>query len=87
MSDDFDTSKTNLDTFTKRLRYIRKARKNTRLEIAFGSGIPEERLANIEYGKKGTNATPDEIVRLAKFFNVSLEWFMCVSDEQGEFPK
>lgn len=52
-----------------RVKILRQAKNLKQLELANKVVIPRPRLGNIESGHR--SATPEEIVRLARFFGVS----------------
>lgn len=66
-----------------RLKELRKEAKKTQKEVSEATGINDMTLA----GYEGNRAEPhiEALVRLADFYQVSLDYLMCRTDTKSEF--
>lgn len=64
--------------FNERLKISRKSANKTQKEVAEYLGIAERAYQNYEYGNREPNL--DTLKKLADFFNVSVDYLMCRTD-------
>ena len=69
-----------MEKFIERLRELRIERGLTQTQIAQSTGLSQPALANWEKGKRIPNAVA--IIKLAKFFNVSADYLLGLTDEE-----
>ena len=66
------------DVMQNRLRELRKSRKCTQISIQMQTGIEQALLSKYETGER---IPPTEtLVRLAEFYNVSIDYILCRTD-------
>jgi transcriptional regulator with XRE-family HTH domain len=62
-----------------RLKELRKEKGLTQIQLSLITRIPQNQISRFE---KGSKMNEDEIIILSKFFKVSLEYFLCLSDKR-----
>lgn len=70
-----------MSKFNERMRYIKDFTGITQLEFARRIGIPSSTIA---YYFKDREASYDVLMRIAKVFNVSVNWLIGFVDEDKE---
>lgn len=68
-----------MSKFGERLRNIRKARNLTAEQVAQVLGVTRRAIVNYESGRR--EPTIDQLIQLADFFNVSLDYLVGRSDD------
>ncbi|MFS9335227.1 helix-turn-helix domain-containing protein [Streptococcus peroris] len=71
-----------MKVFSKRLKELRKEKKLTQKEIAEQIGIKRNTYSDWETGKNEPNF--ENLIKLADFFEVSLDWLFGRKVELGE---
>lgn len=71
-----------MKVFSKRLKELRKEKKLTQKEIAEQIGIKQNSYSDWETGKNEPNF--ENLIKLADFFEVSLDWLFGRKVELGE---
>lgn len=61
-----------------RIRELREHKGLRQIDVAEATGIDQKTLSNYETGK--TNPDSYALIRLADFFNVSIDYLVCRSD-------
>ena len=61
-----------------RIKDLREDRDLRQIDVAHGVGIDQRSLSNYETGK--TNPDSETVIRLARFFGVSCDYLLGVSD-------
>ena len=72
-------------TYSERIRSLREDADKTQAQIAGLLQVGQRTYCDYEKGK--TRIPVDSLIRLAKLYNVSLDYICGVSDEKREFPK
>lgn len=67
------------DFFSKRLKELRKQRRLTQQEVGDLIGVTHKTISTIESGLSST--TIDNLIILAKFFDVSTDYLLGLKDE------
>ncbi len=70
--------KLNLEEFGKRIIYLREIHGKSQEEICSELGVTQQTLSRYEKGQRQANL--DFVVRAAKYFNVSADYLLCLSD-------
>jgi len=68
--------------FAERLKELRKEAHLTQIELAKRLGIGQSSYADWERGKK--NPTQENLIKIAQFFNVPLDYLVGNSDKKDE---
>lgn len=71
-----------LDTFGKRLSYLRKCQETTQQALAEAIGLARSNLTKYEQDK--VKPTSDVIISIADFFHVSTDWLLRGLETQKE---
>lgn len=67
------------DIMRNRLRELRKSRGHTQISLQMQTGIEQALLSKFENGER---VPPTEtLVRLADFYNVSIDYILCRTDK------
>ena len=61
-----------------RIKDLREDRDLRQIDVAQAVGIDQRSLSNYETGK--TNPDSETVVKLARFFEVTCDYLLCVSD-------
>ena len=72
-------------TYNERIREIREDNALTQQKVADLLNIGQRTYADYESGK--TRIPIDNIMKLAKFYNVSMDYITGASDFKTEYPK
>ena len=72
-----------MDTFSNRLKELRKAKKVTQKMIAESINMSERNYQSLEYGK--IKPSYDTIISLADFFDVSTDYLLGRSDDPTRY--
>lgn len=72
-----------LTVFSRRLRQLREERDLTTLQLMKNTGISDATISRYETGKRDPNLKL--VIRLADYFNVSLEWLCGLEFTNDEF--
>jgi len=72
-------------TYNERIREIREDNTLTQQKVADLLNIGQRTYADYESGK--TRIPIDNIMKLAKFYNVSMDYITGASDFKTEYPK
>ena len=71
--------------FSERLTELRKDKNLTQKELASVINVSDDMLSSYE---RGIAQTPDEVkIKIAKYFNISLDYLMGVIDEQIPYDR
>ena len=62
----------------KRLRDLREDRDLRQIDVANSTGIDQKTLSNYETGK--TNPDSEALIKLSRFFGVSVDYLIGISD-------
>ncbi len=68
-----------------RIKEIREDKELTQMQIAKAIGITQRNYSYIETGK--TMLTEDILIKLAKYYNVSIDYLLYLTDERKPYPK
>lgn len=71
--------------YSERIRALREDNDFNQTEIAEILNVGQKTYSDYELGK--TRIPIDSIIKLAKYYNVSLDYICGVSDVKKEFPK
>lgn len=72
-------------TYNERIREIREDNQLTQQKVADLLNIGQRTYADYESGK--TRIPVDNLMKLAKFYNVSMDYIAGASDMKTEYPK
>ncbi len=72
-----------MNIFGERLRSLRKSRSLTAEEVSRVIGV--QRRAYVNYESKARQPTIEQLITLADFFNVSLDYLVGRSDDSRPF--
>lgn len=72
-------------TYNERIREIREDNQLTQQKVADLLNIGQRTYADYESGK--TRIPVDNLMKLAKFYNVSMDYITGASDMKTEYPK
>lgn len=72
-----------LTVFSRRLRQLREEKDLTTLQLMKNTGISDATISRYETGKRDPNLKL--VIRLADYFNVSLEWLCGLEFTNDEF--
>ncbi len=61
-----------------RIRELREEKNLRQIDVAVATGIDQKTLSNYETGK--TNPDSYALIKLADFFNVSIDYLVCRTD-------
>ena len=67
------------DSMENRLRSLRKSRGYTQVTLQMQTGIEQALLSKFENGERVP--TTETLVKLADFYNVSIDYILCRTDE------
>ncbi|MGX7150195.1 helix-turn-helix domain-containing protein [Enterococcus ureasiticus] len=70
--------------YIRRIRELREDNDYTQREVAALLNVGQRTYADYEYGK--TRIPLDSIIKLAKFYNVDMNYICGVSDMKMQFP-
>ena len=70
--------------YTQRIRSLREDKDLKQSEIAYLINVGQKTYSDYELGK--TRIPIDSIIKLAKFYNVSMDYICGVSDIKNKFP-
>ncbi len=68
-----------METFSKRLKELRKKNKLSQQEVSIKTHISQSNISSYELGQN--KPTIDAIIALCKFFNVSADYLIGLTDE------
>ena len=71
--------------YTDRIRSLREEKNLYQKDIAAILRVGQKTYSDYELGK--TRIPVDSIIRLAEFYNVSMDYICGVSEEKGIFPQ
>jgi len=67
-----------MEKFAERLKFLRKQKGLTQVQVAELINVKERHYQNIEYGK--VNIPTMDLIKLADYFDVSLDWLTGRTD-------
>lgn len=68
-----------------RLKQLRKARGISQLKLAIDLEMSQNSISRYETGKR--QADYETLIKIADYFNVSLDYLLCRSDDDTPFKK
>lgn len=68
-----------MEIFSKRLRELRKSRRLSQQEVSIKTHISQSNISSYELGQN--KPTIEAIIALCKFFNVSADYLLGLSDD------